>query len=313
MLLTIWGVLTIIFVIIHMAPGDPTSLYLHPEIEPQAVENIRRQMGLDQPLWQQYFSWMRESCSGEFGVSFSENRPVREVIFEAIPNTLYLTATAFVLQLILGILLGTITALKRGTMFERLISSVLLFVYAMPGFWLAQIAILIFALKLGWLPSSQMQAFNVEPGLWPEIFDRLRHLILPAAILSLPFTAQTARFVRGALLEVLEQDYIRTAKAYGLRSRTILFKYALRNALLPVVTLLGLYLPFLLGGAVVTEYVFAWPGLGRVTVAAIFTHDFPVILATCFIAAVAVILGNQLSDLLYAVADPRVRIETRGA
>ncbi|HEX9654672.1 MAG TPA: ABC transporter permease [bacterium] len=309
-LVLVWGVLSIIFLIVHLAPGDPASLYLRPEIEPQTVENIRRQMGLEQPLWQQYFSWMKEFCSGEFGVSFSENRPVRDILFEAIPNTLYLTVTAFVLQLVVGIFLGTITALKNGGPLEKAVSPALLFVYSMPNFWLAQVAILIFALKLGWLPSSQMYSLTTEPGFWSEFIDRVRHLILPATVLSAPFAAQTARFVRGALLEVLDQDYIRTAKAYGLPGYQIFFKYALRNALLPVLTLFGLYLPFLLGGSVVTEYIFAWPGLGRVTVTAIFTHDFPVILASCFIAAISVILGNYFSDLLCAFADPRIRIKS---
>lgn len=304
----VWGVLSITFLIIHTASGDPASLYLKPEIDHKTVENIRRQMGLDLPLWQQYILWIREFLKGNFGVSFVQHRPVREIFREAIPNTLQLTFVVFVLQLIFGVVIGVITALKRHSKLDLSINALLLFLFSMPGFWLALIAIMIFSLKLGWLPSSQMRSFLETEGFWRTLLDRVRHLILPVTVLAAPFVAYSARFVRASMTEVLAQDYIRTAYAYGIKQRRILFKYALKNALLPLTTLSGLYLPFLLGGAVVTEYIFAWPGMGRITVNAMFAHDFPVILGSTCIAALTVIVGNLISDLLYAVVDPRIKL-----
>ena len=308
-LLIIWGVLSMTFLIIHLAPGDHSSLYVKPEIDAKTVENIRRQMGLDLPLWQQYFHWIREFATGNFGVSFSHQRPVSEILAEAIPNTLQLTSAVFLPQLILGVTLGMVMAVRRNTKIDFSISTLLLFFYSMPGFWLALMAIMIFSLKLGWFPSSQMASLHPVDGLWAQAVDRIQHLILPALVLTIPFGAYTARFVRSSLSEVLTQDYIRTAMAYGIKSSRIIFKYALKNALLPLITLLGFYLPFLLGGAVITEYLFSWPGVGRITVNAIFSHDFPVILAGSFIAALAVVMGNLISDLLYRAVDPRIKIQ----
>jgi peptide/nickel transport system permease protein len=238
-----------------------------------------------------------------------QHRAVSEIFLEAIPNTLRLTVSVFIIQLIVGILLGVITALKKNGKLDVLINSILLFLYSMPGFWVALIAIMIFSLKLGWLPSSQMSSMHSIEGFWPVIWDKIRHLILPAAVLSIPFVTYTARFVRGSLIEVLRQPYMQTARAFGLKRSEIVFKYALKNTLLPVVTLIGLYIPFLLGGAVITEYIFGWPGMGRITVDAIFSYDYPVILASNFIAAFAVIIGNLISDLMYVIVDPRIQMK----
>lgn len=304
----VWGVLTLTFVMIHLAPGDPSSVYVRPEISKRTLETVRRQMGLDLPLGQQYLRWMRELAVGNLGQSFSQKRPVRDVLWEAIPNTLQLTVTVFVLQLFGGIFFGIFTAVQRGRAPDYSVSSILLFIYSVPGFWLGLMAILVFSLKPGWLPSGQMKSLVTPDGFLPALVDRLRHLILPATVLAAPFAAYTARFVRGSLTEVLNQDYIRTAYAYGLSRRRILYRYALKNALLPLVTLSGLSFPFLLGGAVVTESVFAWPGMGRLTIDALFAHDYPLILASTWIAAISVVLGNLVSDLVYAAVDPRIRI-----
>ncbi|MCG8604062.1 ABC transporter permease [bacterium] len=306
-LLVVWGVVSLTFVILHLAPGDPATLYIKPEIDTATIENIRTQMGLDLPVWRQYFRWIAELTRGNLGVSFSHNRPVAEIFTDAIPNTLQLTATVFLIQLIAGIVLGVPAALKQNSTFDFSLSSILMFLYSMPGFWLALMAIWIFSHKLGLLPASQMVSFDLPEGLWPQVTDRFKHLILPSLVLSTPFIAHTARFVRGSLCEVLDQDYIRTARAYGLSSYTILFRYALKNALLPLTTVFGLYLPFLLGGSVVIEYIFAWPGMGRIIVNAILAHDFPVILAGNILAAVTVVVGNLASDLVSTWVDPRVR------
>ena len=307
-LLIIWGILTITFLVIHLAPGDPSSIYVKPEIGAKAVENIRRQMGLDLPLWKQYLSWASEFIQGNFGISFTHKRPVSHIFAEAIPNTLQLTAVVFLIQFIVGISLGIIMAVMYKTKVDFILNSLCLFFYSLPGFWLALMGILLFSIKLSWLPSSQMESLQQIDGFWAQIVDRIQHLIMPVAVLAIPFIAYTARFVRGSLSDVLQQDYIRTVTAYGVNRYKILFKYALKNALLPLNTLIGVYLPFLLGGAVITEYIFSWPGLGRITVNAIFAHDYPIILASGFIAAVAVIVGNLISDLLYHIIDPRIKI-----
>ncbi len=309
-LIIVFGVLSLTFIIIHLAPGDPTSLYIRPEINPATVESIRRQLGLDKPLWQQYILWIREFMSLNFGFSFSHLRPVSHVLGEAILNTLQLTISVFGFQFFVGIILGIITAIKQKSKLDHGLHSVLIFLYSIPGFWLALMLILIFSLKLGWLPSSQMKSLYLSGGLWIQFIDRIKHLILPILVLSAPFIAYTARYVRAGLIDVFKQPYIRTAHAYGIKSNRIIFRYALKNVLLPLVTLIGFYLPFLLGGAVVTEYIFAWPGMGRITVNAIFAHDYPLVLAVNSIAALTVVIGNLISDILYTIVDPRIRIKS---
>lgn len=307
-LLICWGVSSLIFVLIHLAPGDPTSLFIRPGISPEIVAEIRRQLGLELPLWQQYFQWMPQFLSGNFGVSFVHHRAVSELLMEAIPNTLQLTAVVFVLQFLLGVPLGILMAVKHPGKLSHALNSFLLMVYSLPGFWLALMGVLLFSVKLGWLPSSHMQSITAVDGFWADFADRLIHLVLPAAVLILPFTAQTARYVQSSLIEIFKKEYIRCAVAFGLSPSKVLWKYAVKNALLPQATLIGLYLPFLLGGAVITEYIFAWPGMGRLAINAIFTHDFPVILACTMTSAIAVVIGNLLSDLLYAFLDPRIKL-----
>lgn len=307
-LLIVWGILSLTFLLIHLAPGDPLSLYVDPEISPRVVENIRHQLGLDQSLWKQYFTMMIGFLRGNFGISFLQKRPVSELFSEALPNTLKLTLVVFILQLVLGTLLGIFTGIRKNSKTDQVFGVASVLFYSIPGFWLALMLILLFTSTLGWLPSGQMSTLGLSGGFWTMFWDRVKHLILPVTVLVLPFVAYTARFVRGSFCEVLEQDYIRTAFAFGIRRRKIYFKYGLKNALLPVVTLIGLYFPFLLGGAVITEYIFAWPGVGRLTVAAIFTHDYPVILASTVIAALSVNIGNLFSDLLYHLIDPRIKL-----
>ncbi len=304
----IFAVLSLTFLLINLAPGDPSSMYVRPEISPETVKLIRHQMGLDRSLWIRYICWFREFASGNFGISFSQMRPVSDILRQATINTLQLTIIVFIVQMVLGVLFGLFSAIKKNTKIDRGINSLLLIFYSIPGFWLALMLILIFSLKLGWLPSSQMKSLLVADGILLQLWDRIKHMILPVTVLSLPFIAYTARFVRGSVIEVLGQDYIRTAKAYGLSKNKILYQYALKNVLLPLTTLIGLFLPFILGGSVITDNIFAWPGMGQITVQAIFAHDFPVILASNFIAALTVVAGNLISDVLYCFVDPRIKI-----
>ncbi|MFZ0391400.1 MAG: ABC transporter permease [Calditrichia bacterium] len=310
-LLTLWGVLSLTFFMMHLAPGDPASLFVSPEMPADVLQNLRQQMGLNQPLMMQYLHWLREFSSGNFGFSFSHSRPVLQVLRQALPNTLQLTLTVFILQFFAGILLGIVIDLWSERKTGAVLNQFLLFIYSIPGFWLALLAIMVFSYALNWLPSSQMSGLETASG-WGRVWDRLRHIILPALVLILPFAAFTARFVAGQLKEVMRQDYIRTAFSMGLKKNQVIGKYALKNALLPVITLTGLQFPFLLGGAVITEYIFGWPGMGRLAVEAIYAHDFPLILGSTFVAAVAVILGNLFSDILYSIVDPRINSPAAG-
>ena len=307
-LFIIWGVLTAMFLLIRLAPGDPTFLYISPDFNPEVIEQIRIQMGLHLPIWQQYITWLPNFISGNFGNSFAHHRSVIELLSEAIPNTLQLSAIVLVLQFILGITLGMLIATYQKSKIAQWLDKLILVIYSLPGFWVAIVLILIFSVKLGWLPSSQMSSIGAEKSFGDFVIDRLRHLTLPVIVLVLPFAANTARFIKDTYADVLQKDYIRTAHAYGLPASQIYLKYALKNALIPVATLAGMYFPFLLSGAVVTEYIFSWPGMGQLAIGAIYAHDYPVILACTFIAAAGVVVGNLLSDILYVLIDPRIKL-----
>jgi peptide/nickel transport system permease protein len=310
------GIATIIFFVLRLAPGDPTSFYFNPNVPPEVIEQLRRNMGLDQPLHIQYVRWMTSFFTGDFGYSFAQSRPVGQIVMEALPNTLVLTGTALVLVFVTGILLGVVQAVRQYSLFDSTSSVVSLFFYSMPSFWLALMLMLLFSLKAhqwGWpiaLPPTGITSVDYEfLSAGGKLADRLSHLVLPVATLTLALAAGVARFTRGQMLEVIRQDYIRTARAKGLPERTVIMRHALRNSMLPVITLLGLYLPFLFSGTVFVEVIFAWPGMGRVIVDAIFQRDYPLVMATSFIFAVIVVLGNLLADVLYAVADPRIRYD----
>lgn len=308
-LLLILIVLTITFFLLHLAPGDPLDKYYHPDISPETVEMIREQLGLDKPVVVQYFKWMGSFVRGDFGMSLRYDRPVRSLLAEAIPNTLRLTVAALLLHIVIGVFLGIFSAVKRYTIFDRLNTVGALFIYSIPSFWLALMLILLFSLKLGLLPSSHMQSLDaMELGGFALFADSLRHLVLPAVVLGVASAASMARYMRGSMLDVLREDYIRTARAKGLSERSVMLKHALKNAALPIVTIIGLSLPFLLGGAVVVEKIFSWPGMGRLAVDAIYARDYPVVLACNAVVATMVILGNLLADVAYALIDPRITI-----
>ncbi|MEX0907673.1 MAG: ABC transporter permease [Gemmatimonadota bacterium] len=310
------GIATIIFIVLNLAPGDPTAFYFNPNMPPEVIEQLRRNLGLDQPLYIQYFRWITSFFQGDFGQSFAQARPVADVVFEALPNTLILTGTALVLVFLIGIVIGVLQAVRQYSLFDSSSSIVSLFFYSMPSFWLALMLMLVFSLKAhqwGWpiaLPPTGITSVDYEyMSAGGRIMDRIAHLVLPVSTLTLALAAGVARYTRGQMLEVVRQDYIRTARAKGLPERTVIMKHALRNSMLPVITLLGLYLPFLFSGAVFVEVIFAWPGMGRVIVDAIFQRDYPLVMATSFLFAVIVVLGNLIADVLYSVADPRIRYD----
>jgi peptide/nickel transport system permease protein len=308
------GILTIIFFVVHIAPGDPTARFFNPNVSPEVIEQMRRNLGLDQPLHIQYFRWVTSFVQGEFGYSFGQMRPISEILPETLLNTLQLNAVALVLIFLIGMLIGIVQAVRQYSATDNALSFLALFFYSMPSFWFALMLILIFSLKAsqwGWpviMPASGMTSVGFEfMSFGEKIQDRFLHMLMPAVALGIGAAAGVARYMRGSMLEVIHQDYIRTARAKGLSERTVIFKHALRNALIPIVTLLGLYLPFLLSGTVLIETIFAWPGMGRLIIDGIFQRDYPLVMATSFVVASMVVLGSLVADVLYAIVDPRIR------
>ena len=303
-------VATLVFVLVHLAPGDPFATSLDdPRVSPAVRAHWRAQFGLDQPLPVQYGRWLANAARGDLGWSFSLNRPVRDALADAIPNTLLLMGVALALSFALGIAVGVLSAVRRGSLFDRVSRGLLLFFYSMPDFWLAVMAMLLFAVWWRVLPVSGMTDPLMYPYFTPfeRAADRLRHLVLPAGVLALLGAASVARYQRSALLDVVSEDFVRTARAKGLSARRVVLRHALRNALLPVITIFGLAFPALVAGAFFVEKVFAWPGMGWLTVRAIGTRDYQLVTASAIVVGVMVAVGNLLADLLYAAADPRLR------
>ena len=306
----IFGVLTLTFFIIRLAPGDPAAFFIQPGISPNVAEQIRAQYGLNDPLPVQYFKWLANVIQGDFGRSFSRaQQPVFDVIAEALPITVTIAGLTLVANFTFGILIGIISAVRQNSFLDRFLTVTALFFYSMPEFWFALMMIILFALKFPVFPVSGLNEIGAESyGPLGFLLDRFWHLVLPVTVLSINGAAGIARYVRGSMLEVIRQDYIRTARAKGLPEKVVILKHALRNALLPVITLIGSSLPFIFSGALFIEVIFAFPGMGRVTVEAIFARDYPLIIANTFISGSLIVLGNLFADVLYAVADPRIKL-----
>lgn len=305
------GIATITFFIVHLAPGDPMDMYVEGQsrrqMDPQVIELLRQKYGLDQPIQVQYVKWLRNLARGDLGESFRYRRPVAKLIAERVPYTLQLSVLALLFDALFGIALGILAAVRQYSALDKTVTVGSLAIYSIPGFWLALMLVLLFSVNLGWFPTSQTRSLNYEMlSLGGKVLDRLWHLVLPVFVLGVASAAGTARYMRNRLLEVLSEEYVLAARARGLPEWRVIVKHAVRNALIPIVTIYGLSLPFLLGGAVLIETVFAWPGMGRLAVEAVNGRDYPVILATSMIAAVLVVLGNLLADVTYAMVDPRV-------
>jgi peptide/nickel transport system permease protein len=303
-------VTTISFFLIRLAPGDPFSYEGVRTLSPALRAQLRAQFGYDRPLAEQYVRFVGSVARGHLGFSHHLMRPVGAAIGEALPRTLLLMGVAIALSFLAGIAVGVVQAVRQGGRLDRLLSGVLLFFYSMPDFWLALLALLAFAYWLPLFPAGGV----VDPVMHDylsfggRLLDRLRHLVLPSLTLTLLAAAGVARYQRAALLEVLPQDYVRTARAKGLDERRVVLRHALRNALLPVITLLGLYLPALLGGAFFVEKVFSWQGIGYLAANAIATRDYDLVTGTVVVGGIMVTLGSLVADLLYALADPRLRV-----
>lgn len=309
----IFAVVTLAFFAIHLAPGTPFVPAGERPLSPDIEAGLRARFGLDRPLPAQYLSYLGAVARGDLGESFSQQRPVTLALKEAVPNTVVLAATALAIDLLLGLAIGALQAAYARRRLDTLLTHTTLFVYSLPTFWLGLVLLMVFGQGLHWFPVGGVIDPILHEGLSPvgRGLDRLRHLALPALTLGLVGAAGTARFQRAALLEALSQGFVKTARAKGLTESRVLLAHALRNALLPTITLMGLALPFLLTGSVVVETVFAWPGMGKLAADAVLGRDYPVVMATTMAASALVVAGSLLADVLYAAADPRVGRERK--
>ncbi|MGD8726376.1 MAG: ABC transporter permease [Gemmatimonadales bacterium] len=309
-------VTTFTFILISVAPGDPARLWVGPAAGAAELEAAREALGLDRPLAIRYLSWLGSFVRGDWGTSLADQRPVTRVIAAAAPHTLLLSISSLLLTYVVGVAIGAFQAVRRRSAIDTGLTVTSLLVYGMPAYWLAIMLVLVFSYgsaRFGWPSWLHFPAMGVA-GLdadflspWNRVVDRLRHLALPLLTLTLIGAAGTARFVRGAVIDVRGSGFITTARAKGLHPVAIEIRHVLRNALLPVVTLLGLSLPALFSGTVFVEVIFAWPGMGRVMVGAVGARDYPVVLATTTVFASLVVIGNLLADALYSAVDPRLR------
>jgi peptide/nickel transport system permease protein len=308
--LVAFGVVTLTFLLIHLAPGSPLAGPAeNPYVSQPMIEQARRNFALDQPLHVQYVRYLANLARGDWGTSFAMHRPVLDALGDALPNTLVLALAALILDFTLGIAIGTLQGMRARSTLDRVCSAVTLTLYSVPVFWLGLVLVLVFGQELGWLPVGGVVDPVLHPtyGLLGKILDRAVHLLLPALTLGLVGAAGTARYQRAAVLEVVRQDFIRTARAKGLDETAVALRHALRNALLPTITLLGLSLPTLFSGAVLVETVFSWPGMGRLAVDSMLRRDYPVVTGAAILVALAVVAGNLVADLLVRLADPRTR------
>ncbi len=299
---TVFAIATIVFLLMRVVPGDPALLIIGPFATPETVEKLRVQFGLDKPLVQLYVTWLGGLVRGDWGKSFQTRSPVLPLLAERFPKTLLLTVVGLLISLAIGVPLGILAATRTHTLVDYLSTATAVFGISMPMFWLAIVLQLIFALSLDWFPLS-------GSGRGLLTLDNLWHLVLPAFSLGLPYAAQYLRFARSTMLEILGLDYIKVARSKGLSERRVLYLHALRNALIPIVTLLGLRIPWMIGGAVVIETIFAWPGMGSLVVRAMYNRDFHVVEGFMVFLGALVVLSNLGVDVLYGVINPTVKYD----
>ena len=297
----IWGCATLVFILIRLIPGDPVIQMLGPEYSPEAAAALNRKLGLDQPMYIQYVKWFGSVLRGDLGGSISSGESVIGAIKSGLPKTLSLTLVSFLIATVIAVPAGILAALKRNTPVDYAVSVIAFIGVSMPSFWFGIILILLFAVQLGWFPAIGYASLT-EDGVWAWF----SHLLLPSLAIGAGYAAILMRFIRAGLLEVLGSDYIRTARAKGLAERRVLIRHALRNSLIPVVTIAGIQLALLLSGAVVIEIVFSIRGLGRILVGAIFDKDYPIVQGAILLVAVIFVLANLVVDIIYTFLDPRI-------
>ena len=305
------GITLVSFVVIHLAPGTPVELQttMNPKVSLEAQKRLRELYGLDKPLMAQYWDWLKRMTLLDFGRSFSpDRRPVLDKIKEHVGITISLNALSLLIILLVSIPIGIIAAVRPHSWFDRATTLLVFFGFAMPTFWLALLLMMLFGVYLDWLPISGLTSLGFHQlNLWQKIQDLVAHITLPVLVAAFGGLAGMSRYMRGNMLEVIRQDYITTARAKGLPERVVIFKHALRNALLPVITMLGLSVPGLIGGSVIFESIFAIPGMGQLFYGAVMARDYPLVMGELVIGAVLTLVGNLLADVGYALVDPRIR------
>jgi len=301
--LVIWAVGTLVFFMLRAVPGDPIQALLA-DVDPTAADALRARLGLDQPVIVQYAYWLRNTVQGDLGQSlYGSHVPVNRIILEAIPRTVSLATISFIISFTLGVVAGIVSAVKKYSAIDHVLTFAAFVGISMPDFWIGILLIILFGTTLGWLP-----VIGYEPlseGFWPWF----SHLIMPAMAAGLPFSAAIARITRSSMLEVLQQDYIRVARSKGLKERHVITRHALRNALIPVVTIMGISIALLFSGTVIVENVFAIRGLGRVLIQGILNRDYPVVQGSILLVAILLVFTNLIVDLLYSAIDPRITYE----
>jgi len=313
LLMTVPMLLLITFLVFsmkHLAPGGISGVFIGARVRLEADRiAIMRHYGLDQPFHIRYLRWLGRVLRGDLGYSLRFRRPVLDMIVERIPATLLLTIPAILVSVAVAIPIGVLSAVRQYSLADNLATVGAFLFVATPPFFTGIVAIVLFSVQLGWLPISGMSTFGLrDPSLLTLLVDRIRHLVIPGGIvLGLGYTAGLIRYVRASMLDVLRQEYVQTARAKGLRERVVIYKHALRNSLLPVVTILGMWVPFILGGSIFAEVISAWPGMGRLAVDAVLARDYPLVMGTMLIAAVLTLLGNLIADVCYSLLDPRIR------
>ncbi|WP_316570153.1 ABC transporter permease [Neobacillus sp. YIM B06451] len=293
----------IAFLLIKLAPGDPVRSFVTPDMAPEDVERIRKSLGLDKPIYIQYFLWLQNIVVGNFGYSLITKRPVLDMILERLPATVGLMGVSLIVTLIIAIPLGLFTAVKKNSLFDRIANLISYIGISIPIFWFALMLIYLFSLKWGLLPSMGMRTVGSDSA-----WDIIKHGILPCTVLAFQNVSVYMRYIRSSTIHQLEEDYVHIQYAYGASKTTVLFRHVLRNVLLPIITIIGLSIPGLVGGAFITETVFSWPGLGLLGVTSIFSFDYPVIMAITLFSSLMLVIGNLFADILYSVVDPRIRL-----
>ena len=304
---TLWAVSVVIFAIIHLAPGGPMAVYaMNPNVDQAELARIEERLGLNDPLPVQYAKWLAGMLTGDWGMSYKFGRDVKDVLSERIGPSIQLVGASLIIALVFSIPFGVFSALNRNRFVQYASNALAMLGVSIPTFWLGMVVLLYLSVRTRIIPTGGMMTIGLE-GFHP--WDRLRHLLPPAAVLATLYVAGWSRYVRSSMLEVTCQDYIRTARSKGLRERTVMNRHALKNALLPLITLVGLEAGRLIGGAMITEVVFAWPGMGRLLAESLSGRDYPVLMASFMLMSVLVILGNLASDICYGIVDPRIRLE----
>lgn len=300
---TILLITLVIFFLMQLAPGDPMTRYMRgSRMRPEDLERIRHQLGLDQPLPVQYLKWVGRWLRGDWGRSLISHEPVTEIIRFHVPNSVLLAGISFAISILLGVPAGIVSVVKQHTWVDIVVRAFSFFGLCAPVYWVGLMMITVFTARLHWLPGGGMYAL----GVIPSFGDRVKHLIMPALAGSLYSTGMYCRYMRSGLLEVMDMDYVRTARGKGLHERAVLFGHAVRNALIPLVTIVALNLPWIFSGSILTEAIFTWPGMGRKYWQAALEQDYPVIMSMFTLIAIAVVLSNLLADIAYSVLDPRI-------